>query len=144
MRRNEFSKCDQYACRIAALRPFPKETLKSLREYYRVGLTYTSNALEGNSLTESETKIVIEDGLTISGKPLRDVYEATGHAKAYDFIYELLKKRHVLESDVLKIHKLFQCRKVALCQSFHFRFPQDIAGSRKGSGAHGGIFEMDG
>ena len=107
MRRNEFSKCDQYACRIAALRPFPKETLKSLREYYRVGLTYTSNALEGNSLTESETKIVIEDGLTISGKPLRDVYEATGHAKAYDFIYELLKKRHVLESDVLKIHKLF-------------------------------------
>lgn len=107
MRRSEFSKCDQYACRIAALRPFPKETLKSLREYYRVGLTYTSNALEGNSLTESETKIVIEDGLTISGKPLRDVYEATGHAKAYDFIYELLKKRHVLESDVLKIHKLF-------------------------------------
>ena len=107
MRRSEFSKCDQYAERIAALRPLPKETLRSLREYYRVGLTYTSNALEGNSLTESETKVVIEDGLTISGKPLRDMYEATGHAKAYDFIYELLKKRHVLESDVLKIHKLF-------------------------------------
>jgi hypothetical protein len=38
-----------------------------LREYYRIGLTYTSNALEGNSLTESETKVVIEDGLTIGG-----------------------------------------------------------------------------
>ena len=60
-----------------------------MREYYRVGLTYTSNALEGNSLTESETKIVIEDGLTIEGKPLRDVYEAIGHAKAYDYLYEL-------------------------------------------------------
>lgn len=35
------------------------------------GLTYTSNALEGNSLTESETKVVIEDGLTIEGRPLR-------------------------------------------------------------------------
>ena len=39
---------------ICCRRPRSKETLKSLREYYRVGLTYTSNALEGNSLTESE------------------------------------------------------------------------------------------
>ena len=69
MKKNEFKDCDIYAARIAALRPFPKETFKSLREYYRVGLTYTSNALEGNSLTESETKVVIEDGLTIGGKP---------------------------------------------------------------------------
>ena len=72
MKKSEFRECDIYAARIAALRPFPKETLKSLREYYRVGLTYTSNALEGNSLTESETKVVIEDGLTIGGKPLKD------------------------------------------------------------------------
>ena len=83
MNKREFRHCDAYAAKIAALRPFPKETLKSLREYYRVGLTYTSNALEGNSLTESETKVVIEDGLTIGGKPLKDVYEATGHARAY-------------------------------------------------------------
>ena len=48
MKKSEFRECDIYAARIAALRPFPKETL----EYYRVGLTYTSNALEGNSLTE--------------------------------------------------------------------------------------------
>ena len=56
MKKSEFRECDIYAARIAAMRPFPKETLKSLREYYRVGLTYTSNALEGNSLTESETQ----------------------------------------------------------------------------------------
>ena len=67
MTKSEFRECDIYAARIAAMRPFPKETLKSLREYYRIGLTYTSNALEGNSLTESETKVVIEDGLTIGG-----------------------------------------------------------------------------
>ena len=64
MNKREFRHCDAYAAKIAAMRPFPKETLKSLREYYRVGLTYTSNALEGNSLTESETKVIIEDGLT--------------------------------------------------------------------------------
>ena len=107
MKKSEFKDCDVYAARIAALRPFPKETLKSLREYYRVGLTYTSNALEGNSLTESETKVVIEDGLTIGGKPLKDVYEATGHAKAYDFLYKLTKDEPVTEDNILKIHRLF-------------------------------------
>lgn len=107
MKKAEFKDCDIYAARIVALRPFPKETLKSLRDYYRVGLTYSSNALEGNSLTESETKVVIEDGLTIGGKPLRDVYEATGHAKAYDFLYQLTKDAPVREEDILKIHRLF-------------------------------------
>ena len=102
-----FKLCGIYAARLAALRPLPNETLKSLRDYYRVGLTYTSNALEGNSLTESETKVVIEDGLTIGGKPLKDIYEATGHAKAYDFLYEISRDRPVSESDILELHRLF-------------------------------------
>ena len=78
---NQLQRCDELKKKLDALRPFPAETLKSLREYYRVGLTYSSNALEGNSLTESETKVVIEDGLTVQGKPLHDVYEALGHAR---------------------------------------------------------------
>ena len=107
MKKSEFNDCDAYAARIAALRPFPPETLTSLRDYYRVGLTYTSNALEGNSLTESETKVVIEDGLTIGGKPLRDVYEATGHAKAYDFLCNLTKNEPITEETILMLHRLF-------------------------------------
>ncbi len=107
MKREEFRDCDVYAARIAALRPFPKETLKSLRDYYRIGLAYTSNALEGNSLTESETKVVIEDGLTVGGRPLRDVYEAVGHARAYDFLCGLAKDRRVSATDILDVHRLF-------------------------------------
>lgn len=53
-----------------------------IQDYFRVGLTWTSNALEGNSLTESETKVLLEDGLTVGGKPLRDVFEAVDHAKS--------------------------------------------------------------
>ena len=120
MKKSEFKDCDIYAARIAALRPFPKETLKSLRDYYRVGLTYTSNALEGNSLTESETKVVIEDGLTIGGKPLRDVYEATGHAKAYDFLYKLTKEelmpaiRNPKYDEAVKLYEMgFSIRDIA-------------------------------
>ena len=103
----KFRKADENNRMLSAYRPLPPETLKSLREYYRVGLTYTSNALEGNSLTESETKVVIEDGLTIEGKPLRDHYEAVGHAKAYDYVYQITEKEGLTEENILNLHRLF-------------------------------------
>lgn len=93
--------------KLLAMRPLAPETLKSLRNYYRLGLTFSSNALEGNSLTESETKVVIEDGLTIEGKPLRDVYEAVGHARAYDYLFQLATNKTLEEQDVLELHHLF-------------------------------------
>ena len=86
---DKLTQCEINQQELWSYRPLSPETLQSLKEYYRVGTTFTSNALEGNSLTESETKVIIEDGLTIEGKPLRDVYEAVGHAKAYDYMYEL-------------------------------------------------------
>jgi Fic family protein len=104
---HKLSQCDQNQQKLWAYRPLSDDTLKSLREYYRVGLTYTSNALEGNSLTESETKVVIEDGLTIEGRPLRDVYEAVGHAKAYDYLFDLSHKSPLTEEIILKLHQLF-------------------------------------
>jgi Fic family protein len=81
--------------------------LRQLKAYYRSGLTWTSNALEGNSLTEIETKILLEDGLTVGGKPLRDTFEAVGHAEAYDFMFTLLRNRAITESDVLTMHLMF-------------------------------------
>ncbi len=96
---------------INKYRPLPESTAKQLKEYYRVGLTYTSNALEGNSLTETETKIVLEDGITIGGKPIKDYYEALGHSDAYDYIYKLVKEDIVFtEDNVKKLHKLFYHR----------------------------------
>jgi Fic family protein len=56
------------------------------------------------------TKVVLEDGLTIAGKPLRDHYEAAGHGEAFDFMFELSKKRTFTEKDVLKLHRLFYYR----------------------------------
>jgi|SRR3989339_81625 len=95
---------------INAYRPLPPNTLKQLKEYYRVGLTYTSNAIEGNSLTETETKVVLEDGITIGGKPIRDYYEALGHSEAYDYIYKLAKAKGIAEDDIKKLHRLFYRR----------------------------------
>ena len=94
--------------KIDTYRPMQEPLLSELRAYYRVGLTWSSNALEGNSLTESETKVVLEDGLTVGGKPIRDYYEATGHAKAYDAMWAMLNAFNPLaEADILSLHRLF-------------------------------------
>ena len=92
------------------LRPLRSEHVAALKDYFKIGLTYTSNALEGNSLTETETKIVIEDGLTIGGKPLKDHLEAIGHADAYDFMLSLANRRGLTERHILQLHRLFYRR----------------------------------
>ncbi len=98
---------DLYKATIDERRPFSGENLTQLQDYYRIGLTWSSNALEGNTLTESETKLLLEDGLTVGGKPLRYTFEAIGHAKAYDFMFTLLKNRIITESDILTMHQMF-------------------------------------
>ena len=87
----------------------PRE-LMQIKEYYRIGLTYTSNALEGNSLTESETKVVLEEGITIGGKRLHDHLEAVGHSQAYDYMYALTQKKQLEEKDIKYLHHLFYFR----------------------------------
>lgn len=126
---NQLQQCDELKKKLDALRPFPAETLRSLREYYRVGLTYSSNALEGNSLTESETKVVIEDGLTVQGKPLHDVYEALGHADAYDHLQLMATDKQLEVADILKLHELFY-KRIDPSQAGKFRtVPVFISGS---------------
>jgi len=55
------TKIDAIKSVLDGYRPFPDHVVKQLRDYYRIGMTYTSNAIEGNTLTESETKIIIND-----------------------------------------------------------------------------------
>lgn len=94
------------------LRPLPPELLKNLEDWFRVELTYSSNAIEGNTLSRIETAEVIEKGLgaVIGGKPLKDQLEAINHAKALEFIKELAKEckghQFITEADILAIHKI--------------------------------------
>ena len=90
-------------------RPLSLEEVRELDAYFRIGMTYSSNALEGNTLTLSETKVLIEDGLTAGGKPLRDSYEAVGHARAYDFMLKAARSESFILSEemILELHRLF-------------------------------------
>jgi Fic family protein len=108
--KNKFSENDVLQARINEYRPLNNNALAQLKEYYRIGLTYSSNAIEGNSLTETETKIILEDGITIGGKPLKDHYEAVGHSDAFDFLYTLATKKEITEANILNLHKLFYHR----------------------------------
>lgn len=86
---------------------FQKTRLHEIRNGYRIGLTWTSNALEGNSLTEVETKMLIENGITIGGKSVRDTLEAVGHAEAYDYMVTRMDGYTISESDIHILHRLF-------------------------------------
>lgn len=107
---NKIKQAELLQQEIAQLRPFNKNILEQLKEYYRIGLTYTSNALEGNSLTETETKIVLEDGITIGGKPLKEHLEVIGHSDAFDCMYELVHHKTITLQNILHLHKLFYYR----------------------------------
>ncbi len=95
------SKIDQF-------RPLSLSLVQQIRAYWRVGLTYSSNAIEGNTLTETETKVLIEDGLTIGGKSLRETFEVVGHSDAMTFLYDFVdKKEKTSEETVKKLHSCF-------------------------------------
>ena len=104
-----FDKADLYKNKIDDNRPFNSEQLKELDNYFRVGFTYSSNSIEGNTLTITETKILLEDGITVGGKPIKDYYEAAGHAEAYDYMISLARtvKLEITEDIIKHLHFLF-------------------------------------
>jgi len=93
-------------------KPLPQELVKNLEEWLKVEFTYSSNAIEGNTLSRIETAEVIEKGISavISGKALKDQLEAANHAKALEFIKTLAKQRKghqfITENDIKAIHKI--------------------------------------
>jgi len=98
---------DKKKAKLDLLRPLPPELIQNLQEWFAIDLTYNSNAIEGNSLTASETAVVVEKGLTIGGKTVKEHLEAINHIHALDYIKELAQKKEVITVEVIKnIHLL--------------------------------------
>jgi len=92
--------------RLDRFRPLSPEALRNLEHYYDVEITYTSNAIEGNTLTAVETTLVIEQGITITGRPLKDHLEALDHYDAIRYVRELAsEKRSLIENDLRNLHR---------------------------------------
>jgi len=93
--------------RLDSLRPLPPTLVKKLKEQLRINYTYNSNAIEGNTLTLNETRLVIQEGITIGGKSVTEILEAKNHPKAIDLIESLVEsKNEIDEHVVLNLHKL--------------------------------------
>lgn len=94
--------------KLDSFRPLPPELVRNLDEWFKIELTYTSNAIEGNTLTRVETALVVEKGITVKGKSLTEHLEATNHIEALGYVKTLIgKKRHeITEQDILDIHLL--------------------------------------
>lgn len=101
-----FSEIDKKKKLLDSKRPLPEYTVKSIREKLLLDWTYNSNAIEGNTLTLMETKVVLE-GITIGGKTLREHLEVVNHKDAILYIEDIVRdKESFTEWQIKSIHRL--------------------------------------
>ena len=112
-------------------KPFPKEIIQNLDEWYKVELTYTSNAIEGNTLTRQETALVVEKGITVEGKSIVEHLEAINHATAWEYIMTLQGKNTttITEHTIREIHSII-LQRIDMTNAGRYRnVPVRISGS---------------
>ncbi|MDH2449322.1 Fic family protein (plasmid) [Priestia megaterium] len=101
-----FEQINRKKVKLDTLRPLPKYTLKSLREKLLLEWTYNTNAIEGNTLTMNETKVVLE-GITVGGKTMREHLEVINHRDAIAYVEEIVQKGEPLtEWQIKNLHRL--------------------------------------
>lgn len=117
---------------LDSFRPLPSLLVQNLEEWFRIELTYTSNAIEGNTLTRSETALVVEKGLTVGGKSLKEHLEATNHAHALDWVQKQTTRpiTGISERDILSIHDIILKGIDDAHAGYYRSVPVRIAGSR--------------
>ena len=92
---------------IQQSRPLPATALQKLKEGLALEWTYNSNSIEGNTLSLRETQLILQEGITIRGKSLREHFEVINHKKAIDYLYSLVNANYKLRSiDILSLHQL--------------------------------------
>lgn len=117
--------------RLDGFRPFSVDLVTNLSEWFKIELTYTSNAIEGNTLSRAETALVVEKGITVDGKTLQEHLEAVNHAQAFDWLMQRIDttKQDITESTILDLHQLI-LQKIVDNQAGRYRtVPVRITGS---------------
>ena len=93
--------------RIASIRPLNGEQLRLIKEQMEIEYIYNSTSIEGNTLSLNETRLILEEGITISGKSLREHLDIINQKEAILWIEEFIKsKNKIKESDVIELHRL--------------------------------------
>ena len=99
--------CDGLKARLSAVRPLPSEALKKIENALDIEYTYESNRIEGNTLTLYETELIVNEGVTVSGKSMREHLEAINHAEAVRYIKDVARGNTEISGNTIKnIHAL--------------------------------------
>lgn len=102
-----FERIDEKLRKLNACRPLTSGEVERLRDEFLIEFTYDSNAIEGNTLTLQETALVLNEGITIGEKPLKDHLEAIGHKEAYFYVEEMVKQKTPLSEKIIRdVHSL--------------------------------------
>ncbi|MCB0063416.1 MAG: Fic family protein [Caldilineaceae bacterium] len=104
---NILQQIDNLKSEIDALRPIDREQELRILQKFRLDWNYHSNALEGNTLTYSETRAFLLHGVTAQGKPFRDYLDMKGHQAALEQLEEIVRQKQPLtEADIRELHKI--------------------------------------
>lgn len=92
---------------LQSSRPLPAIALNKIKESLSIEWTYNSNSIEGNTMSLRETQMVLQEGITVKGKSLREHFETHNHDKAIDYLYSIINETYILRSiDILSLHGL--------------------------------------
>lgn len=97
---------DRLKSLLDSFRPLPPSVVAELKSRFDVRFTYNSNAIEGNTLTQNETEMIVRSGITIAGHPLVEHLEAIGHAQAIDYLEALAAEEAMGEREIRELHSL--------------------------------------
>lgn len=104
---DKISQINNLLSRLNSMRPFNQGELKRMLEQFTIRNTYNSNAIEGCTITLRETAMIIQEGITISQRPIKEHLDIIGHKDAFEFVVELSANTQPLtEHDILQIHSL--------------------------------------
>ncbi len=101
---NVCKELEEKLAHLNKLRPLPSGAVQSLRKKFEVEMTYNSNAIEGNRLSLRETFLVLEKGITIGGKSVKEHLEATNHREAIQLLEKMAKNAKISGKAVLDLH----------------------------------------
>lgn len=102
-----FERLYQKKQHLQSSRPLPAIALNKIKESLSIEWTYNSNSIEGNTMSLRETQMVLQEGITVKGKSLREHFETHNHDKAIDYLYSIIEDNYKLRSiDILSLHGL--------------------------------------
>lgn len=107
MNNHRLARIDQLKTALSQRRPLSESEIQRLREEFIIESSYNSNAIEGNTITLSETVLILKEGMTIAEKPIREHLDIIGFKDAFNYIYELVANKEPLSERAIKdIHSL--------------------------------------